>query len=75
MRGTKVSSARTQRGGRTGRPLGGKDDLPPHRYLVASCRRAGETIREWFWDQPLDGAALLVARATSAASNPDANTR
>ena len=39
----------------------GKNDLPPHRYLVASCRRAGETIRELHWGRPLNGDTRWAA--------------
>jgi glycosyltransferase involved in cell wall biosynthesis len=32
-----------------------RDDSSPHPYLVASARRAGETVREIHWATPLDG--------------------
>jgi hypothetical protein len=40
------------------------NDLPPHRYVVASCRQGGETIRELHWDQPLDGERPLGREVT-----------
>ena len=64
MRVKKVSSARTWRRAEPAVLWLGKNDLPPHRYLVASCRRAGETIRELHWDQPLNGERLLGREVT-----------
>jgi len=42
----------------------GKNDQPPHRYLVDSCRRLGETIRELHWDQPPAGERALGREVT-----------
>jgi glycosyltransferase involved in cell wall biosynthesis len=33
----------------------GQDDGPPHPYLVAACRHAGELIRELLWAMSKDG--------------------
>ena len=33
----------------------GQDDGPPHRYLVAACRQAGELVRELLWAMSEDG--------------------
>jgi glycosyltransferase involved in cell wall biosynthesis len=54
-----VASARARRRAEPAVLWVGKNDLPPHGYLVASCRRAGETIRELHWDQPLNGERPL----------------
>jgi glycosyltransferase involved in cell wall biosynthesis len=36
-----------------------RDDTAPHPYLVASCRRAGEQVRELRWAQEQDGRRPL----------------
>jgi glycosyltransferase involved in cell wall biosynthesis len=36
-----------------------RDDTAPHPYLVASCRRAGEQVRELRWAQEQDGQRPL----------------
>jgi glycosyltransferase involved in cell wall biosynthesis len=64
MRVTKLSPAQGRRGAEPAVLWAGKNDLPPHRYLVASCRRAGETIRELHWDQPLNGERFLGREIT-----------
>ena len=35
------------------------DDGPPHRYLVAACRQAGEAVRGLYWGQSNDGQRPL----------------
>jgi glycosyltransferase involved in cell wall biosynthesis len=37
----------------------GQNDGPPHRYLVAACRQAGEMVRELHWGQPQAGERPL----------------
>jgi glycosyltransferase involved in cell wall biosynthesis len=59
MRANSVASARARRRAEPAVLWTGKNDLPPHGYLVASCRRAGETIRELHWGQPLNGERPL----------------
>jgi glycosyltransferase involved in cell wall biosynthesis len=36
-----------------------RDDTAPHPYLVASCRRAGEPVRDLRWEQAQDGRRPL----------------
>lgn len=36
-----------------------RDDTSPHPYLVASCRRAGEQVRDLYWTQAQDGRRPL----------------
>ena len=64
MRVKAAASARTRRRAEPAVLWAGKNDLPPHRYLVASCRRAGETIRELHWGQPLNGERPLGREVT-----------
>ena len=64
MRVKTGASARTRRRAEPAVLWAGKNDLPPHRYLVASCRRAGEIIRELLWDQPLNGERPLGREVT-----------
>jgi glycosyltransferase involved in cell wall biosynthesis len=64
MRVKAVTSARVRRRAEPAVLWAGQNDLPPHRYLVASCRRAGETIRELHWDQPLNGERPLGREIT-----------
>ena len=59
MRIKAAASARARRRAEPAVLWAGKNDLPPHGYLVASCRRAGETIRELHWGQPLNGERPL----------------
>ena len=59
-----MASARAQRRAEPAVLWAGDNDLPPHRYLVASCRRAGETIRELLWAQPLNGERPLGREVT-----------
>jgi glycosyltransferase involved in cell wall biosynthesis len=64
MRVKAAASARARRRVEPAVLWAGKNDLPPHRYLVASCRRAGETIRELHWGQPLNGERPLGREVT-----------
>ena len=59
MRVKAVALARARRRAEPAVLWTGKNDLPPHGYLVASCRQAGETIRELHWGQPLNGERPL----------------
>jgi glycosyltransferase involved in cell wall biosynthesis len=59
MRNNMVASVRLRRRAEPGVLWVGKNDLPPHRYLLASCRRAGEKVRELHWGQPPDGERPL----------------
>jgi glycosyltransferase involved in cell wall biosynthesis len=64
MRVKAAASARARRRAEPAVLWAGKNDLPPHGYLVASCRRAGETIRELHWGQPLNGERPLGREIT-----------
>jgi glycosyltransferase involved in cell wall biosynthesis len=50
-----------RRGGLRGRGIlwASRDDTSPHPYLVASCRRAGERVRDLRWAQAQDGRRPL----------------
>src|SRR4029450_7414918 len=64
MRANTVAWARLRRRAESAVLWVGMNDLSPHRYLVASCRRSGETIRELHWDQPLNGERPLGREVT-----------
>ena len=64
MRANGAASARVRRRAESAVLWAGKNDLPPHGYLVASCRRSGETIRELHWGQPLNGERALGREVT-----------
>ena len=64
MRANAVAPTRRRRRAESALLWVGMNDLPPHRYLVASCRRRGETIRELHWDQPLNGERPLGREVT-----------
>ena len=70
-----VSSARLRRRAESAVLWIGMNDLPPHRYLVASCRRAGERIRELHWAQPLNESARWAARSLWWAGEPGGSTQ
>jgi hypothetical protein len=75
MRVKAAASARARRKAEPAVLWAGKNDLPPHRYLVASCRRAGETIRELHWGQPLDGERPLDREVTLGGRRAGRSTR